>query len=126
MNIFFKFIRFGIVGFSGMIVDFSVTWLLKEKLKINKYIANSFGFVCAASSNYLLNRIWTFQSRQQNIEKEYLSFFIVSLIGLGINNGIIFLLTRKGKMNFYIAKLIAVAIVILWNFTANDLITFRT
>ena len=58
----FKFLKFGIVGLSGLIVDFSITILLKEKLKIHRYISNSAGFTIAASSNYLLNRIWTFES----------------------------------------------------------------
>ena len=56
-----KFLKFIIVGFTGMVVDFSITILLKEKLKIHRYIANSAGFVLAASSNYLFNRLWTFE-----------------------------------------------------------------
>ncbi|OQC33736.1 MAG: GtrA-like protein [Bacteroidetes bacterium ADurb.Bin057] len=48
-----KFIKFCVVGASGMVVDFGVTWILKEKLKVNKYIANSTGFILAATSNYV-------------------------------------------------------------------------
>lgn len=124
MGIFFKFIKFAVVGFSGMVIDFSITGLLKEKLKVNKYIANSCGFISAASSNYILNRVWTFKSHQANIPKEYFSFFMVSVIGLALNNGIIYLLINKRKMNFYVAKLIAIILVIFWNFTANYLFTF--
>ena len=49
----FKFFKFVIVGFSGLIVDFSITFLLKEKLKIHRYLSNSAGFTVAASTNYL-------------------------------------------------------------------------
>jgi putative flippase GtrA len=59
-----KFIKFCIVGFSGVFVDFGITWLAKERLRANKYLANSIGFICAASSNYLLNRNWTFKSHK--------------------------------------------------------------
>lgn len=124
MGIFFKFIKYGIVGLSGMVIDFSITWLLKEKLRLNKYFANSCGFTCAASSNYILNRVWTFQSHQKNIPKEYFSFLTIAVIGLLLNNAIIYLLTEKGKLNFYVAKLIAIILVIFWNFTANYLFTF--
>ena len=41
----FKFIKFIVVGFSGLVVDFSITILLKEKFKIHRYIANSAGFI---------------------------------------------------------------------------------
>lgn len=120
-----KFIKFCVIGFSGMVIDFGITWLLKEKAHINKYIANSTGFIVAATSNYIWNRVWTFQSESQLIMKEYLSFFLISAAGLGINNFIIFLLNDRLRLNFYIAKLISVGIVACWNFIMNYLITFR-
>ncbi len=57
-----RMIRFGIVGASGILVDFSITWLFKERLKLNKFVANSLGFITAVTTNYLLNRVWTFQN----------------------------------------------------------------
>src|SRR5688500_17019406 len=59
-----KFLKFGVVGFSGIFVDFGVTYLSIEKLKVHKYIANSLGFIVATISNYLLNRYWTFNTGQ--------------------------------------------------------------
>ena len=120
-----KFLKFCIVGFSGMIIDFGTTWLLKEKFKINKYIANSTGFILAASSNYLLNRLWTFHSYNPRIVTEYASFILISVIGLAINNLIIFLLNEKMKINFYLSKLFAIGVVTIWNFFMNYVITFR-
>lgn len=122
--VIFKLIKFCVVGFSGMILDFGITWLLKEKIKINKYIANSTGFVLAASSNYFFNRFWTFNSQNSQIVTEYLSFFGISIIGLLINNLIIYLLSDRIKLNFYVSKLIAIIIVTLWNFGMNYFFTF--
>ncbi len=119
-----KFLKFCVVGASGMIIDFGTTWVLKEKVKINKYIANSTGFILAATSNYLLNRFWTFQSGNSHIAKEYLSFMVISIIGLGINNLVLFLLTDKMKLNFYLSKLFAIGVVTIWNFFMNYLFTF--
>ncbi len=121
---FLKFIKFCIIGFSGIFIDFGATWVLKEKLRINKYIANSTGFVLAATSNYLLNRVWTFHSQNQQVISEYFTFMLISLLGLAINNSILFLLHDKLKLNFYLAKLIAIGVVTLWNFTMNYLFTF--
>lgn len=120
-----KFLKFCIVGFSGMIVDFGITWLLKEKVKVNKYIANSTGFILAASSNYLFNRFWTFHSVNPRIVSEYGSFILISSVGLAINNLIIFLLNEKMKLNFYLSKLFAIGVVTIWNFFMNYVITFR-
>ena len=125
-NVFIgKFIKFCVVGFSGMVIDFGTTWLLKEKLKVNKYIANSTGFILAASSNYLFNRFWTFHSENPRIATEYMSFILISAIGLAINNLIIFLLNEKMKLNFYLSKLFAIGVVTIWNFFMNYMITFR-
>lgn len=125
MELLLKFIKFGVVGILGMVIDFGVTWLFKEKISINQYIANSLGFVTAATSNYILNRKWTFDSHVKNIPVEFLSFLTVSVIGLLLNNLIIFLLTEKLGVKFYLAKLIAIGIVVVWNFFANYLFTFR-
>jgi putative flippase GtrA len=120
-----KFIKFCVVGFSGMMIDFGTTWILKEKVKVNKYIANSTGFILAATSNYIWNRFWTFQSENSHVVTEYFSFIIISLIGLAINNFLIYLLSDKMKFNFYLSKLIAIGVVTVWNFVLNYLITFR-
>ncbi|MDP4268753.1 MAG: GtrA family protein [Bacteroidota bacterium] len=121
----YKFIKFCVVGFSGLFVDFGTTWFLKEKVRLNKYVANSSGFVLAATSNYFFNRFWTFHSQNSHIVTEYFSFFSISIAGLGINNLIIYLLTDKLKFNFYLSKLIAVGVVTIWNFVMNYLFTFR-
>jgi putative flippase GtrA len=119
-----KFIKFGIVGFTGLFVDFGTTYLCKEWLKMQKYVANSIGFTVAASSNYILNRIWTFKSQDPNIALEYTEFIIISLVGLVINNFILWLILRNFKINFYLAKLFAIGVVTVWNFLANYFITF--
>ena len=120
-----KFIKFGIVGFSGVFVDFGITWLTKEKLGIQKYLANAIGFTSAATTNYFLNRIWTFESTNPRVMIEYTEFFVISMIGLGINTLVLWLLVSRFKMNFYVAKIFAIGFVTIWNFLANALITFN-
>ena len=74
---FLQFIKFCVVGGTGVVVDFGITFLFKEKLKLNKYIANSLGFMAAASTNYLLNRWWTFRSHDPD-------FYLSKLIAIGL------------------------------------------
>ncbi len=124
-TIVMRFIRFGIVGASGMIVDFGVTWLCKEKLRWNKYVSNSLGFILAASNNYFWNRLWTFHSESVEIVREYSTFVLIALVGLGLNNLIIWLLHEKAQLNFYLSKLIAIGCVMIWNFSMNYVFTFR-
>lgn len=119
-----KFLKFGIVGCSGMIIDFGITYLCKEILRINKFISNVIGFIIAATSNYFLNRIWTFNSQTEEIGVQYIQFMIVSTIGLAINSLSLYFFNEKLKWNFYLSKLVAIAITTIWNFFGNLLFTF--
>lgn len=119
-----KFLKFGIVGFSGLFIDFGFTYLSKEKLRVQKYFANAIGFMMAASSNYILNRIWTFHSEDPKVLVQYGLFMLISLLGLAINTLVLWLIVSKLKWNFYVAKLVAIAVVTIWNFGANILFTF--
>ncbi|SDD26307.1 Putative flippase GtrA (transmembrane translocase of bactoprenol-linked glucose) [Williamwhitmania taraxaci] len=123
-DLFTKFIKFGLVGASGVLVDFGITYLLKEKAKVHQYIANAIGFTIAASTNYLFNRIYTFHSQNPNLLEEYGKFLAVSMVGLAINSLVIWILVSKLKWNFYFAKVFAIGAATIWNFFANLLVTF--
>ena len=103
-----QFIKFCVVGGSGVFVDFGVTYLCKEWLRLNKYLANSLGFLCASTSNYVLNRIWTFHNENPDIAGQYLRFLGIAAVGLMVNNLTIYLLHERWKLNFYLAKLFAI------------------
>ncbi|KKO92471.1 glycosyl transferase family 2 [Sphingobacterium sp. Ag1] len=120
-----KFVRFGIVGSIGFVIDFSITYLLKEKLKVNKFVANSFGFSFAVINNYLLNRYWTFQNYSPNVLKEFSLFFLVCSVGLLLNNIVLYLLNEKVNLSFYSAKIGSISVVMFWNFIANYFYVFH-
>ena len=130
-----KFLKFGVVGASGALIDFGLTALCKGILGIPELLANAIGFTLAATSNYYLNRVWTWKSTSKQVGIEYAKFFFVSLIGLGLNSLIVFLLKdisivprffdTRLDWDFWIAKIIATAIVMVWNFLANNFFTFR-
>ncbi len=120
----FKFFKFGLVGLSGLFIDFGITFLLKNKLNINWKISNICGFTCACATNYILNRFWTFESKNNAIFNEFSKFFLVSLIGLCFNMLIVWFLHKYIKLPFYFSKSVATLVVMFWNFIANFLITF--
>jgi len=124
-TLFYKFLKFGTVGLSGMVVDFGITFLFKEKFKFNKYFSNTCGFFAAASSNFILNRLWTFQSADPAVAFQYVKFLSLSIVGVMISNAIIYLLHERFKWNFYFAKLISIGVVLFWNFFASYFITFN-
>lgn len=123
-SFFLKLLKFGLVGLTGFIIDFGITFLVKERLRWNKYVANSLGFVLASINNYVLNRLWTFRSHDPEIGWQFSKFLLVAATGLVFNNLVVYLLTEKVRLNFYMAKFIAIILVFIWSFLLNYLYTF--
>lgn len=121
----FTILKFGLVGASGVAVDFGVTWLLKEKAGMHKYAANSLGFLCAASNNYIWNRLWTFENNDPDVGVQYLVFILVSLGGLLFNNAALWYFHEKRQMNFYVSKVLAVFVAMFWNYFGYKFLAFR-
>jgi len=120
-----RLLKFGVVGASGMLADFSVTWLCKEKWKLNKYIANSLGFSFAVINNFLLNRYWTFNYSHQPFTAQFAKFTLVAVSGLIINNILLHLLLQFSRKDFYLLKLSVTGLVFFWNYFINFLFTFN-
>ena len=120
-----KFIKFLTVGLSGMIIDFGITYICKEKLVVNKYISNSLGFSIAAISNFFLNRYFTYQSNSSEIATEFYWFMGISIISLFIYNGIVWIGINRLNFKFYSSKMLAIFFITFWNFFAHLLITFH-
>ena len=123
-EILWQLVKFGVVGGSGLVVDFGLTYLVKEKIHINKYVANAIGFTVAATTNFFFNKRWTFGDTSPEVLNQYTLFFGIALVGLVLNQLILFVLHHYFKTNFYLAKLVATGLVVFWNFTMNYLITF--
>ena len=119
-----KIFKFAVVGFSAFIIDFGTTYLLKEKAKANKYLANTIAFIISASYNFTLNRMWTWKSMDNQIAMQAFKFSLVMTTGLLIANGLIYIFSDRMKINFYVSKLMAVSVVMVWNFTMNNFVTF--
>jgi len=126
MNWFIKLIKFGLVGCVGMALDFGTTYIVKEKLKINKYIANTCGFSVAVVNNFLLDKFWTFNSSSNYPWKwELLKFVIFSVIGLAINTALLYTFNERLGVKFYLAKAMSIVCVFFWNFFTNLLFNFH-
>jgi putative flippase GtrA len=117
--------KFGIVGASGMLVDFGITYLAKEKIGLNKYISNTLGFFLAATTNFIFNRLWTFESSDPAVAFQYVKFLLLSIVGVLLSNLFIYLFHGRLKWNFYLAKLVSIAIVMFWNFFVSYFFTFN-
>ncbi len=126
-----RFLRFGIVGFSGVFVDMGIFYLLRENLGLGLTRSAIFSSFIAIINNFLWNDLWTFGdiSRQQkgfkSQLKRFLKFLVICLGGLILNVLIVNVLFNIFDFNEYLAKLLAIAIVTVWNFWFNLKLSWR-
>lgn len=129
-----RFFKFAVVGAIGAVVDFTVLNLLVQLLGFAPVYANPISFVVAVASNFTWNRLWTFpESRERNIREQLPKFALVNLLGLAINQAIFVTVLQTlmptlhvtHPLDYNVAKLIAIGVVLFWNFGVNRLWTYR-
>jgi len=129
---FTRFLKFATVGVIGMFVDLSILTLSRELLKLPLELALGLGFTVAVLSNFTWNRLWTFpESRQRPISSQMVQFISVNIVGLGINEVVVlglhpmFALVAPDPPAYLSAKVIAIGIVLFWNYFVNRAWTYR-
>lgn len=128
-----RFIKFGVVGTSGFLVDFAVLNLLLFGAGFPPWLANTCSFAVAVTNTFTWNRLWTFpESRQRAVSRQLGQFFLVNLVGLGINQSVFLGSHALIWHHFFVpalawnlAKATASGIALFWNFSANRLWTWR-
>ncbi len=112
----------GAVGTGG---HFLTLILLVELAGLSAVWATTAGFSVGALINYFLNYHLTFKSDKAHREA-MLKFFMVALLGAGMNMLIVFIGVDMLVLHYLLVQLFASALVLLWNFSANKLWTFAT
>ena len=128
-DLFYKnfkpFVKYCIVGGSGTILDVASLYFFVDFLSLPVMLGTFLSFVLAVTNNFILNKIWTFKNKSKNYKKLYVKFLIVSVIGLMITLGLMYIFVFLLSIWYIVAKLLTSAIVLVWNFLANKLWTFR-
>ena len=122
----FIFFKFSVSGLCGVLINFFLTFLFKEKLSFNKYLSNSSALTIALFINFILNRNWTYQVNLEPLYSQFLKFLLVVTVSIFINHFIVYISHKNFKFNFYFSKLIAVILVFMWNFVMHSIYTFKS
>ena len=81
-----QFLRFGVVGVAGFIIDTATVYGLRNSLGL--YGAGIAAYVVAATGNWLLNRVWTFRGQGPGpAHRQWVRFMLANLIGFVLNRG---------------------------------------
>jgi len=118
------FLKFIISGVLSVCIEFFILIVLVESFHVNYLIANTVSFIITNIFNYLLSRLWVFGKSDRRIRYELLLFFSTTTVGLLINQLIMWLMVDVYVVNYKMAKLAAIVIVVLWNFWSKKFLVF--
>ena len=124
-NVVRQFIKFGVVGFVSFTIDAGFYLLFTRALGVFYIYAKVASFCIAATNSYILNRRWTFRSRNPDRLRQFAQFLVVASTGAAMNAGIMYLLHGRLGIHDMHAFLVAVGVVMFWNFLVNRAWTFR-
>ncbi len=116
-----QILKFGVVGGIAFVIDYGILFLLAKVLGLNELISAAISFIISLTFNYFLSTKWVFDAKKQT-PKEVIIFVLLSVVGLGINEVLIYLGTKKLGIDVMIVKLFATAIVMVYNFITRKLI----
>jgi putative flippase GtrA len=134
--IVFQFAKYAIVGLANTAVDFGILnflmWSSKTYEGKTIILFNVISFSIAAIHSYAWNKLWTFKAKEKtSIVGQFFQFVIVSLVGVLINSGIVYIIITWVKpltgMEAWanIAKAVATVISLMWNFVGYKFIVFK-
>ena len=115
--------KFCAVGAVGYVINLAVYSALIGA-GLHYLLAATCSFLVAVTSNYFWNRHWTFRHRRGKVGAQGVRFFIVSLVSLVANLGVLDLLIAVGAGKL-VAQAIAIVLVTPLNFVGNKLWSFR-
>ena len=128
---FGRFLRFGLVGFSGVFVDLAAFYFLRTQLGLGIARSTILSAEVAVINNFIWNDLWTFgdisrgQRGKRQRFKRFLKFNLICLMGIILQALIVSLMHDVFGVNEFIAKPIAIVLVTFWNFWLNLKLSWR-
>ena len=117
-----QILKFGVVGGIAFLIDYSLLYVLTEYAKIPVLYSSVISFSVSVIFNYILSTKWVFSTKHKQTLKDFVIFVLLSVVGLGINQLIMYLGINKLNIYYMIVKLFATAIVMVYNFITRKLI----
>ena len=122
-KLFSQLIKFGLVGVIAFLIDYGIMVFLTEVFKIPSLISAAISFTVSVIFNYIASVKWVFDvDKEKNSKtKELVVFILLSIVGLGINELIMWIMDKEFGIYYMISKIVATAVVMCYNFITRKL-----
>lgn len=121
-----EFSRYFVAGSLAFGSDFLVLVALTEQGGVNYLVSNLFGFCCGLLVSYLLCIRWVFARRRLAVPaQEFAVFALLALVGLVLNEGVLWASVELAGQHYVLAKVVATGAVFVVNFLMKKIVLFR-
>lgn len=115
-----QFMKFGVVGVIAFVIDYGLMVALTELVGVNYLISATISFTVSVVFNYLASMRYVFTHKEGlSRRREFVIFVVLSVIGLAINDALMFLGTSFLGISYLITKIAATAVVMVYNFVTR-------
>ncbi len=120
-----RIFRYAVVGFIAFIIDAGVLYGLTAFAGVNYLFSAASGFMLGLTTVYLLSLRFVFADLKQRTNWTFTAFLGIGLIGLGLNEGIMWFFTEKLALYYMASKIVSVTVVFFWNYVARKKFCFE-
>ena len=126
-NEFLQFFRYIFVGGIATVADWGTLYLLTEYAHVYHLVSAVIAFTVGLIVNFILSRLLVFSANEAKTGKalEFIGYAVIGVIGLGITEGIMFLLTNQLGAHYMLSKAIATVVVLVWNYIARKKLLYK-
>ena len=121
-KLFIQLFKFGIVGGVAFLIDFVFLYLFREFCHFPVLVSNTLSFCISVIYNYTASVRWVFDvNKEKDAKKQFVIFIIFSVIGLLINDLIMWVSVDFLHIYYLLAKIVATAVVMVFNFVTRKM-----
>ena len=117
-----QIMKFGVVGVIACVIDYGLMVALTELAGVNYLISATISFIVSVTFNYFASMRYVFTHKEgMSRRREFVVFVVLSVIGLLINDALMWLGTDIAGISYLITKIFATAVVMVWNFVTRKI-----
>lgn len=117
-----QFAKFGVVGVIAFVIDYGLMVLLTELFNVNYLISATISFTVSVIFNYIASMRYVFTHKEGlSRRREFIIFVVLSVIGLLINDALMWVGVDLFGISYLLVKIFATAVVMVWNFITRKI-----
>lgn len=121
-----QIVKFGMVGVGSTLLDYGLMLLFKEIIGFHYLLSSTLSYGISLVFNYFASMNYVFEGKEEiSRKKEFLIFTVLCLMGMGLNQLVLWIIVEYAGIDYRISKVLATGVVMVWNFVTRKLFLER-